>query len=83
MSGMRNLHRIAGVRERLRSEALAGFCSFHESHGCPRRAVAYLETLNGYRGLCEPHAAQGRELGYHPHTADGGDWMPATVGSTS
>ena len=79
------------MRDRLVREALEGFCVFRTSHGCPRRAVAYLEgkpsadprddgTIGGrISGLCEVHADQGTELGYRIRNGDGSVWVVREV----
>ena len=42
--------------------------------------MAALQTWDGhFRGLCEPHAAQGHGYGYPIYTADGSSWAPVTV----
>jgi hypothetical protein len=72
------LHRLLGIQPRLLREACEGHCYWRDSHGCPRRAVAALQTLGGqFRGLCEPHAAQGHRLGYGMYCADGSRWEPS------
>ena len=65
MSGARNLHRLAGARERLYREAATGPCAMHPD----RPSVGYIDTvLSGPRGTCEACRAQGERLGYIVHT---------------
>ncbi len=60
MSGVRNLHRLAGTLDRLRREAAAGPCTF-----CSRSSVGFIESWDVHpKGVCETHAEQGTRLGY-------------------
>jgi len=64
--GARNLHRMAGVLDRLRREALAGTC---ELAGCDRPAAGFIENCVTLRpaGVCAVHGPQAQQLGYIVH----------------
>lgn len=77
MSGMRNLHRLAGALERLRHEAATGTCHLHPDR--PRPAVGYIEGWDLHpKGVCAACKAQGERLGYEVHPDPLAQTAPAT-----
>jgi hypothetical protein len=64
--GASNIHAIAAVQHRLRTEALAGQCKIHDD----RPAVGFIEDWTGHpEGCCEECATFGTAHGYTVHRA--------------
>lgn len=64
--GARNIHAIAAVLHRLRTEALAGQCKIHDD----RPAVGFIEDWTGRPGgCCKECADYGTAHGYTVHRA--------------
>lgn len=61
-----NLHRLAGALDKLRRETATGNC-----WACPRPSIGWIESWDNHpKGVCAPHAEQGKRLGYTIHTAE-------------
>lgn len=62
------LHKMAGVLDRRRREALAGTCALD---GCAQPATGFIESWDlRPRGICTAHTAEAIRLGYVVHTVE-------------
>lgn len=58
----RNLHRLAGVLDRLRREAIDGDCALRS---CDQPAISFIESWDARPcGICAHHVEEAKQRGY-------------------